>query len=76
MFIIHSPDPDAIVSSSGREARMSAELHKIEDAARLAMADFDTPDSTVSTQPNAGRLTTLLIVAAATCLAILAFAVS
>lgn len=52
---------------------MSAELHKIEDAARLAMADFDSTDRNVASAPNMSRLTAIVIVAAAICLSVLSF---
>lgn len=54
---------------------MSAELHKIEDAARLAMADFDPPDRNIAV-PHPARLVAAFIAAAAVCIALAAFALS
>jgi len=51
---------------------MSAELHKIEDAARLAMADFDTPERTPE-MPRPAWLAAGIIAAAALCIALAAF---
>ena len=54
---------------------MSAELHKIEDAARLAMADFDPLDKTAA-MPRPTWLVAAFIVAAALGIALAAYALS
>lgn len=54
---------------------MSAELHKIEDAARLAMADFDPPDRNAE-MPRPAWLAAGAVVVAALCIALAAFTLS